>query len=61
MTQQEVRDCRDRRTTFAFRAVAEEEKNKTRIPDELWSAAVGLARRHGINRTAALYDWMAGN
>jgi hypothetical protein len=28
-------------------------KSKTRIPDELWSAAVELARRHGINRTAA--------
>ena len=28
-------------------------KSKTHIPDELWSAAVELARRHGINRTAA--------
>ena len=28
-------------------------KDKTRIPDELWSAAVELARRHGINRIAA--------
>ena len=28
-------------------------QRKTRIPDELWSAAVELARRHGINRTAA--------
>ena len=27
-------------------------KGKTRIPDELWSAAVELARRHGINRAA---------
>ena len=28
-------------------------KSKTRIPDELWSAAVELARQYGINRTAA--------
>ncbi|HEX8815168.1 MAG TPA: hypothetical protein VF753_06685 [Terriglobales bacterium] len=28
-------------------------KSKTRIPDGLWSAAVELARRYGINRTAA--------
>lgn len=28
-------------------------KSKTAIPEELWSAAVELARRHGINRTAA--------
>ena len=27
-------------------------KSKTRIPDGLWSAAVELARRYGINRTA---------
>jgi hypothetical protein len=28
-------------------------KSTTPIPEELWSAAVELARRHGINRTAA--------
>ncbi len=28
-------------------------KGKARIPDELWSAAVEVARREGINRTAA--------
>jgi hypothetical protein len=28
-------------------------QGKARIPDELWSAAVELARRNGINRTAA--------
>lgn len=28
-------------------------KSKTPIPDGLWSAAVELARRYGINRTAA--------
>jgi hypothetical protein len=28
-------------------------KSKTPIPEELWSAAVELACRHGINRTAA--------
>ena len=27
-------------------------KGKTRISDELWSAAVELARRHGNNRAA---------
>ena len=28
-------------------------QGKARIPDELWSAAVNLARRDGVNRTAA--------
>jgi hypothetical protein len=28
-------------------------KSKTPIPEELWSAAVELARQHGISRTAA--------
>jgi hypothetical protein len=28
-------------------------KNKMRIPDGLWSAAIELARQYGINRTAA--------
>jgi hypothetical protein len=28
-------------------------KGKARIPDELWSAAVEVARRDGVNRTAA--------
>jgi hypothetical protein len=28
-------------------------KGKARIPDELWSAAVGVARRDGVNQTAA--------
>jgi 2-hydroxychromene-2-carboxylate isomerase len=28
-------------------------KGKARIPDELWSAAVEVARREGVNRTAA--------
>ena len=28
-------------------------KGKTRIPDELWSAAVEVARRNGVNQTAA--------
>lgn len=29
-------------------------QGKARIPDELWSAAVQVARRDGVNRTAAL-------
>lgn len=28
-------------------------QGKARIPDELWSAAVDVARRDGVNRTAA--------
>lgn len=28
-------------------------QGKTRIPDELWSAAIEVARRDGVNRTAA--------
>jgi hypothetical protein len=28
-------------------------KGKARIPDELWSAAVEVARRNGVNQTAA--------
>lgn len=28
-------------------------QGKARIPDELWSAAAALARRDGVNRTAA--------
>jgi hypothetical protein len=28
-------------------------QGKSRIPDELWSAAVAVARRDGVNRTAA--------
>jgi hypothetical protein len=28
-------------------------QGKARIPDELWSAAVAVARRDGVNRTAA--------
>jgi hypothetical protein len=34
-------------------------KGKTRIPDELWSAAVAVARRDGVNQTAAPCTWMA--
>ena len=28
-------------------------QGRARIPEELWAAAVGLARRNGVNRTAA--------
>ena len=28
-------------------------RGKTRIPDELWSAAIAVARRDGVNQTAA--------
>jgi len=31
----------------------ETRKGKARIPDELWSAAIAVARRDGINQTAA--------
>lgn len=44
-------------TTDEVRARFEEwrrnRKGKSRIPDELWSAAAQLARKNGINRTAA--------
>jgi len=33
---------------------------KARIPDELWSAAAEVARRDGINRTAAALDLDGG-
>lgn len=36
-----------------FERWRENRKRKARIPDELWSAAMALARRDGINRTAA--------
>ena len=29
---------------------------KARIPDELWAAAIELARRDGVNRTAEIPD-----
>jgi hypothetical protein len=34
---------------------------KARIPDELWLAAVEVARRHGCNRTAAALRLEAAN
>ena len=36
-----------------FEAWRENRQGKSPIPDELWSAAVELARKDGINRTAA--------
>jgi hypothetical protein len=36
-------------------------QGKARIPDELWSAAIELARRNGINRTAAPLRLDGGN
>ena len=36
-----------------FEAWRQNRQGKSPIPDELWSAAVELARRDGINRTAA--------
>ena len=36
-----------------FEQWRQERKKKGRIPDELWAAAVALAHRDGINRTAA--------
>lgn len=35
-------------------------KGKARIPDELWSAAVEVARRDGVNQTATLLHLDAG-
>lgn len=36
-----------------FRQWRKTRQKKTPIPDELWSAAVEMARRDGVNRTAA--------
>src|SRR5580698_6052074 len=36
-----------------FEAWRQNRQGKSPIPDELWSAAVQLARKDGINRTAA--------
>ena len=36
-----------------FESWRQTRKGKARIPDELWSAAVHVARRDGINQTAA--------
>jgi hypothetical protein len=35
-----------------FEAWRQNRKGKTRIPDELWSAAVAIARKEGVSRTA---------
>ena len=36
-----------------FEAWRQKRQGRTAIPDELWSAASQLARRHGVNRIAA--------
>jgi hypothetical protein len=36
-----------------FEQWRQKRRGKARIPDELWSAAMAVARRDGINRTAA--------
>ena len=36
-----------------FESWRQTRKGKARIPDELWSAAVEVARREGVNHTAA--------
>jgi hypothetical protein len=36
----------------AFRRMEKQSQGKARIPAELWSAAVEVARKEGINRTA---------
>ena len=36
-----------------FESWRQTRKGKARIPDELWSAAVQVARRDGVNQTAA--------
>jgi hypothetical protein len=36
-----------------FEAWRQKRQGRTAIPDELWSAASQVARRHGVNRTAA--------
>ncbi|MGA2186354.1 MAG: hypothetical protein ABSH47_25340 [Bryobacteraceae bacterium] len=46
-----VRDIDEVRAGFA--QWRKTRQRKARIPDELWSAAVEVARRDGVNRTAA--------
>ena len=36
-----------------FKSWRQTRKGKARIPDELWSAAIQVARRDGVNQTAA--------
>ena len=36
-----------------FEDLRQTQRGKARIPDELWSAAIAVARRDGINQTAA--------
>lgn len=37
---------------WRFERWRSEKRPRARIPEELWAMAVGLAREHGINRTA---------
>ena len=39
-----------------FEAWRQKRQGRTAIPDELWSAASQLARRHGVNRITQLGD-----
>jgi hypothetical protein len=48
------------RTRFEQWRQARQGKSKRRIPDELWSAAVDLARRDGVNPTAVALHLDAG-
>ena len=48
------------RTRFEQWRQARQGKSKSRIPDELWSAAVDLARRNGVNPTAVALRLDAG-
>jgi hypothetical protein len=45
----EIDDVRSR-----FEQWRQTRQGKARIPDELWSAAIAVARRNGVNRTAAM-------
>ena len=39
----------------------QDRRGKARIPDELWTAAMEVARREGVNRTAAVLHLDGGN
>jgi hypothetical protein len=43
-----------------FEAWRQNRQGREPIPDELWSAAIELARENGINQTAAALPLMAG-
>lgn len=59
-TSQQALTIEELRTRFEQWREARQGKGKSRIPDALWSAAVELARRDGVNPTAVALRLDAG-